>query len=795
MKDPRKVDAQKWLNSTYGGKPGFPHVEENGLAGTKLSIAFVCALQLEIGLNKLGISECTGFFGDKTINCSPKISQNYQGNSNLVKLLQHACWCKGYSPGNVTGTFNSETANAVIRIKNDCLGTSENSDEVDGKWWKAILNSDAYILLKRGTNEMRNAQQFLNLNYGLKKGIIPTDGIYSRDVNKLLIFALQMEIGIPLEEGTFNFGPKTMSMCPNISNNCGNKNLIKIIQIALNAINYRCEINGIYDSKVTNLIKSFQSFMKLNITGTADKSTIKSLFTSNGDINRQAQACDCATILNYNKAKALRDSGYICVGRYLTGTVGDNIPKNLTRNELNDIFKAGLRVFIIYQDGGHKKEYFQNNPINRGNKDAEIANKTSLDLGLPENTIIYFACDYDFVDYEINDFIIPYFEGIYKKFVEIKSIYKIGVYGSRNLCTKLSKKGYTISSFVGDMSTGYSGNLGFPMPNNWAFDQFYEYTFSKNNESFGLDKDAYSGIDPGVGRLNIPVDIKINKDIVIYPETIVFQNPLLTIKTKLEAHFNKTISLSNIDDLKSKINVNINFNKEEFTKINLITFLMNNNFQFKADINPKSLALSVATLNFEQIIQTSIKGVTITQKKDLGNGVNVKVSAHFGFVDSYVEIVYNKKIDLGNGLNSDLEYTIKITGSPFHLCYAFAVCYEYCLKYCLEALIDELKNKQRIPDIIMTSLEVGTILKNLIDGIGEKINEFFKMIDKNKELIIFAIIGIAAIVLLIIVTLPEDISIAVPTAVAVAAKSLWEAFIKLVPIFLEFLAMKSKIPA
>ena len=79
--------------------------------------------------------------------------------------------------------------------------------------------------------------------------------------------------------------------------------------------------------------------MKLNITGTADKSTIKSLLTSNGDINRQAQACDCATILNYNKAKALRDSGYICVGRYLTGTVGDNRPKNLTKNELNDILR------------------------------------------------------------------------------------------------------------------------------------------------------------------------------------------------------------------------------------------------------------------------------------------------------------------------------------------------------------------------------------------------------------------------------------------------------------------------
>ena len=87
-----------------------------------------------------------------TINNSPRISQNYQGNSNLVKLLQHACWCKGYKPSNVTGNFNSETAKAVIRITNDCLGTSENSDEVDGKCWKAILNSDAYILLKNGSN-------------------------------------------------------------------------------------------------------------------------------------------------------------------------------------------------------------------------------------------------------------------------------------------------------------------------------------------------------------------------------------------------------------------------------------------------------------------------------------------------------------------------------------------------------------------------------------------------------------------------------------------------------------------
>lgn len=46
------------------------------------------------------------------------------------------------------------------------------------------------------------------------------------------------------------------------------------------------------------------------------------------------------------------------------------------------------------------------------------------------------------------------------------------------------------------MSTGFSGNLGFPLPANWAFDQFYEYSFP-SAPNFPLDKVAYSGRDSG----------------------------------------------------------------------------------------------------------------------------------------------------------------------------------------------------------------------------------------------------------------------------------------------------------
>ena len=53
----------------------------------------------------------------------------------------------------------------------------------------------------------------------------------------------------------------------------------------------------------------------------------------------------------------------------------------------------------------------------------------------------------------------------------------------------------------------------------------------------------------------------------------------------------------------------------------------------------------------ENIIKGAIKGVTITHKTKLNNGINATINSHFGFIDSYVEIVYSKKIDLGNDID------------------------------------------------------------------------------------------------------------------------------------------------
>lgn len=145
--------------------------------------------------------------------------------------------------------------------------------------------------------------------------------------------------------------------------------------------------------------------MKITPTGYADKTTWLSLFVSCGDTSRSALAADCATQLTAAKAKTLYDNGYRYIGRYLTGN-----SKKITRTEAQIIFDAGLKFFPIYQSSANYLEYFT---PQQGADDAQKAKKAATELGLPENTIIYFAVDFDCLDYQITNNVIPYFERVH----------------------------------------------------------------------------------------------------------------------------------------------------------------------------------------------------------------------------------------------------------------------------------------------------------------------------------------------------------------------------------------------
>ncbi|RPK77484.1 hypothetical protein EES45_20690 [Streptomyces sp. ADI97-07] len=118
--------------------------------------------------------------------------------------------------------------------------------------------------------------------------------------------------------------------------------------------------------------------------------------------------------------------------------------------------------------------------------------------GFKPGSIIYFAVDYDAMDGEVTDYVIPHFRGVMRTIGE-NSSYGVGVYGPRNVCQRVADAGYAAASFVSDMSSGFSGNLGYPMPTNWAFDQIVTLTVGSGAGAIEIDKNIASGRDTGQG--------------------------------------------------------------------------------------------------------------------------------------------------------------------------------------------------------------------------------------------------------------------------------------------------------
>ena len=76
---------------------------------------------------------------------------------------------------------------------------------------KALLDMSAFTLLPGGTSEIREIQQKLNYDYYDYYQISPCNGLYDREMNKMLIYGLQKEMGIPKSSATGSWGPTTIS--------------------------------------------------------------------------------------------------------------------------------------------------------------------------------------------------------------------------------------------------------------------------------------------------------------------------------------------------------------------------------------------------------------------------------------------------------------------------------------------------------------------------------------------------------------------------------------------------------
>lgn len=279
---------------------------------------------------------------------------------------------------------------------------------------------DAYTKVSGGTDDIRSIQRWLNGSYWTRDAytIGPCDGIYSRDVQKSMMIAIQYELGIAAPNG--NFGPATQAGLQ--TKNLGEGSSGLWVQLFSAACVFNSPVptgtsetgtpttwRSSYDSKLREWVEIFQRFSKLDVNGRSDYRTWAQLLVSMGDPDRPATGSDTRFEITASRAQWLRNNGYAVVGRYIYDPPGSTLDKEIKPGELNTMFSNGLKVFPIYQDNARQLSDFT---YSQGYQHALNAHSLASGYGFNRGTVIYFAVDYDATRDEIDAAIVPYFHGV-----------------------------------------------------------------------------------------------------------------------------------------------------------------------------------------------------------------------------------------------------------------------------------------------------------------------------------------------------------------------------------------------
>jgi peptidoglycan hydrolase-like protein with peptidoglycan-binding domain len=343
--------------------------------------------------------------------------------------------------------------------------------------------------------------------------LIPCDGLYSRDVQKALVFALQYEQGMADGVANGSFGPATQTgmkqataqLSLGTSDANTKKNFVRLYQAALRFNTYyQIPFNGIFDVATQRETLTFQGFSVLPTTGSADFATWASLLVSTGDTTRPTAGCDARDEITEARSTTLRSQSppIMTVGRYIANVPG-GYNKKIQPNEIATLFSHGMKFWPIFQMYANSLDHISRTS---GLSDGAAAHVAADGYNLPAGTIIYFAIDFDATGEQISSNVIPYFQGVQQALRTKGGKYRVGVYGSRNVCAQASIQAGAVSSFVSGMSTGFSGNLGFPLPRNWAFDQIANVTIGSGSGQIEIDRNVIRGgnADQGVSSLEAP---------------------------------------------------------------------------------------------------------------------------------------------------------------------------------------------------------------------------------------------------------------------------------------------------
>ncbi|GAA3337119.1 hypothetical protein GCM10017714_02770 [Curtobacterium pusillum] len=462
--------AQAWLNSRYRNVSGYQTIAEDGVTGWGTMYALTRALQHELGITALSNN-----FGDGTSAAfSSKIGTLSPSTKNVgvVGILQCALWCKGYSGDVEFGKWTSVVTSSVASI-NTQLGLRSDGT-VNAKLMRSLLTLDAYVIVGGGTDPVRRAQQWINGRYAAHSTyrLVPCDGLYSRDVQYGFMFGIQFELGMADSVANGNFGPGTQSGLKTQASVAagsvdGAKAWVSLFQIALLFNGFSVTRNGTFDEKTRTATTSFQQFLLLDAHGRGDFDTWAALLVSTGNPNRAVTGIDTTTKVTQELATQLRSEGYTVIGRYLTVEA-----KSIARGELERLFAAGFSLIPIMQNYNNAAQYFT---YEIGYTQGYQAAMRARQLGLPRDSVIFFPVDYDAFATEVDGILKNYFAGVRAGLdLSVNVPYRVGIYATRYIADRVYRSGWADAIWVSGMSTGYSGNLAYPMPQGWSYNQIQE---------------------------------------------------------------------------------------------------------------------------------------------------------------------------------------------------------------------------------------------------------------------------------------------------------------------------------
>jgi peptidoglycan hydrolase-like protein with peptidoglycan-binding domain len=357
-------------------------------------------------------------------------------------------------------------------------------------------------LASTGRPVVQQIQRQLIARYGGRSGFpaVTTDGLWTPQNHRALIHGLQLELGLSEAIANGNFGKTTRATLKErvgelaVGATDTTTWFVHLLQAAL-VVNTTWDgpFDGTYSPDQARRTIDIQRMFALPETGRSDFGTWSVLFASDGDTSRSGSAADGITTITTERAATLKAAGYTILGRYLTDSqVPDAIKKQMTEEELDTIFGAGLGIFPIFQEGGTDAGYFS---YERGVQAARRAHEAATRFRLRPDATIYYAVDFDATEREVEKAIQPYFAGVHDGLSQVGSRFDVGIYGGRQVCTTISAGHLATYSYLAGRSTGWDSNLGKRIPKNWAYNQILNETIGEGAGRIEIDKNVASGRD------------------------------------------------------------------------------------------------------------------------------------------------------------------------------------------------------------------------------------------------------------------------------------------------------------